>query len=308
VDELQHGRGAARHHVPVESLPEILARLGGQATFAELTRLVPKRELAARVEAGDVQRLALGVYALPGRSAGEQAAVAYDGVVSHNSAALAWKLPLLKAPEKPHITVPAKRHPRSGPPAVLHWASISDEDRPNRLTSMLRTVTDCLRILPFGEALAIADSCLGKGISHQELVAATMSMRGPGSGRARQVATLATAGAESFLESMLRALLIQACIEGFETQVVVERGWVRARVDLGHRELKLALEAEGYEFHGSSKEFAADCRRYNELVAAGWLILRFTYQQVLYEFDWVIDVIQQLMLSRSTGGTAESAA
>ncbi|MEV6414530.1 type IV toxin-antitoxin system AbiEi family antitoxin domain-containing protein [Kribbella sp. NPDC051718] len=292
----------------METLPEVLARLGGQATFAELTRLVPKRELAARVESGVIRRVALGIYGLPGQPADEQAAVAYDGVVSHTSAALAWKLPLLKAPEKPHITLPAKRHPRPGPPAVLHWASIADEDRSNRLTSMLRTVTDCLRILPFDEALAVADSSLGKGITRRELLAATTAMRGPGSGRARKVAALATAGGESFLESMLRALLIQARIEGFETQVVVERGWVRARVDLGHRELKIALEAEGYEFHGSSKTFAEDCRRYDELVAAGWLVLRFTYQQVLFESEWVIEVVRQLIVSRSTGGTADSVA
>jgi very-short-patch-repair endonuclease len=172
---------------------------------------------------------------------------------------------------------------------------------------MLRTVTDCLRILPFNEALAVADSSLGKGITRRELVAATTAMRGPGSGRARQVAAHATAGAESFLESMLRALLIQAGIEGFETQVVVERRWLRARVDLGHREFRIALEAEGYEFHGSSKDFADDCRRYDELVAAGWLVLRFTYQQVVFESEWVIEVVQDGLLSRSTGGTAGSA-
>nr|WP_239062860.1 DUF559 domain-containing protein [Streptomyces sp. SID13031] len=279
-------------------MPEVLARLGGRATFAELTHVASKRELAAAVRDGCVQRLARGVYGLPGPSTDQLIAVAYDGVVSHLSAALAWKLPLLAPPQKPHITLPKKRRPRSGPPAVLHWASTSAEDQSSRLTSMLRSVTDCARILPFGEALAVVDSSLNRGLTRRELIAATTAMRGSGCTKARQVAALATAAGESFLESMLRALLIQNGIEGFEPQVVIERGWFRARVDLGHRQAKIALEAEGYEFHGSSQDFAADCRRYDELVAEGWLVLRFTYHQVLNEPDWVIATIREALAQR----------
>ena len=282
----------------VESLPEVLARLGGRASFAELTRVARKRDLAAAVRAGAVQRLAKGVYGLPGPATDHHVAVAYDGVVSHLSAALAWDLPLIAPPKKPHITVPKKRHPRTGPPAVLHWAANAPEDRSRRLTSMVRTVTDCVRILPFGEALAVADSSLNRGLTRRELTAATAAMRGVGATKAREVATHATRGGESFLESMLRALLIQNDIEGFEPQVVVHRVWFRARVDLGHRQAMVALEAEGYEFHGSSRNFAADCRRYDELVAEGWLVLRFTYHQVLNEPDWVIATIREALAQR----------
>jgi very-short-patch-repair endonuclease len=308
VDNPRRGFGFSGHHVPVETVPEVLARLGGRATFAQLTQVAPKREVAALVRSGGIQRLALGVYGVPELSADQQVALAYDGVVSHTSAALAWGLPLLQSPKKPHITVPVKRHPRAGPPAVLHWSAVTAEDRSRRLTSLGRTVTDCLRILPFGEALAVADSSLAKGLTRRELVALTTAMRGPGRPRARRVAALASAGGESFLESMLRALLIEAGIEGFESQVVVEREWFRARVDLGHRPLKIALEAEGYEFHGSSTAFADDCRRYDELVMSGWLVLRFTYQQVVSESGWVIEAIRAAVLSRSTGGSADSAA
>jgi very-short-patch-repair endonuclease len=298
VDNLRRRSGSNRHYLPMESLPEVLKRLGGRATFSELTHVVPKRELAAAVEAGDIHRLSQGVYRLPGASTAEDVAVAYDGVVSHLSAALAWGLSLKASPEKPHITLPVKRRPRSGPPAVLHWASIETEDRKNRLTSLLRTVTDCARILPFDEALAVADSSLTRGLTQRELISATTAMRGPGVGRARQVAALATAASDSFLESMLRALLIQHGVEGFEPQVTVDRGWYQVRVDLGHRRAKIALEAEGYEFHGSSRAFSADCRRYDELVAAGWLVLRFTYYQVVSEPDWVVETVREALGQR----------
>ncbi|QNE22809.1 DUF559 domain-containing protein [Kribbella qitaiheensis] len=252
----------------------------------------------AAVGSGEVVRLARGVYTLPGPSTDQRVAIAYDGVVSHQSAAIAWHLPLLAPPEKPHITLPPKRRLRSGPEAVLHWAPIAATDRPRRLTSLLRTVLDCARTLPFGQALAVADAALAGQLTRPLLISATTAMRGPGSKKARQVAAVATGASGSFLESMLRALVVQAGIEGFEPQVVVRRGLFRARVDLGHRQAKIAVEAEGYEFHGSSGDFAADCRRYDELVAAGWLVLRFTYQQVVFEPEWVIATIREALKQR----------
>jgi very-short-patch-repair endonuclease len=305
VDELRRGCGINRQdrpveivEQPVETLPDLLARLGGRAGFAQLTRTIPKRELAEAVRSGAVVRLAKGVYGLPGPSTARRVAIAYDGTVSHLSAAVAWELPLLAAPEKPHITVPRKRRPRPGPPAVLHWAPVEPRDQRRRLTSLLRTVLDCSRILPFGQALAVADAGLARRLNRPLLLATTEAMRGPGSKNAREVAAAATGASESFLESMLRALVIQAGLEGFEPQVLVERGKFRARVDLGHRQTEIAVEAEGYEFHGSSRDFAADCRRYDELVAAGWLVLRFTYHQVVFEPEWVIATIREALRQR----------
>jgi very-short-patch-repair endonuclease len=206
---------------------------------------------------------------------------------------------LLILPTKPHITLPANRRPRPGRPAVLHWAAVSPAERADRLTSLLRTVVDCARILPFGEALAVADAALATGrLSRDELEAAMTAMRGPGRPNAVQVAAAATGLAESFLESMLRSLLLTERIDGFEPQVVVDTAGVRVRVDLGHRLARIAVEAEGYEFHGSAGAFAADCRRYDDLVAAGWLVLRFTYQQVIGDPVWVVDAVNSALSQR----------
>ncbi|WP_350278917.1 type IV toxin-antitoxin system AbiEi family antitoxin domain-containing protein [Kribbella sp. HUAS MG21] len=271
------------------SVVEVLARLGGWAGAAELVQLTSRRALAAAVRRGDVERLTRGVYALPGIGTDLATAIAYDGVVSHLSAAVAWRLPLLLTPQKPHITLPTNRNARSGPPAVLHWADLPAADHRSRRTSLHRTVLDCARILPFGEALAVADAALATGrISSDELVASAEALSGFGRPNVRRVAGAATGLAESFLESILRGLLIDAGVPGFEPQVLVELGSRRIRVDLGHRAARIALEAEGYEFHGSPTKFTADCRRYDELVVAGWLVLRFTYQQVIGDPQWVV--------------------
>jgi very-short-patch-repair endonuclease len=231
-------------------------------------------------------------------------ALAYDGVLSHVSAAAAWDLPLLTPPAKPHVLLPPKRHPRPGPPAVLHWAPTSADERRARITSLPRTVLDCARVLPFSEGLAVADAALAGGtLGAEELLAAATSLRGAGCPKAHRVAVSATALSGSFLESMLRALLITEEIDGFEPQVLVSTGAFRARVDLGHRQAQVALEADSFEFHGSRRDFAADCRRYDELVAAGWLVLRITYEQVLGDPGWVFATIRRAMeRPRSTTG------
>jgi very-short-patch-repair endonuclease len=115
------------------------------------------------------------------------------------------------------------------------------------------------------------------------------------------VAAAATPLSGSFLESMLRALIVSEGIEGFEPQALVTNDGFRARVDLGHRPAKLALEAEGFEFHASRRDFAADCYRYDELTAAGWLVLRFTYEQIIGDPDWVVATIRAALAQRLAG-------
>lgn len=287
------------HHPRMESVGDVLARRGGWARRAELVGATSRRAVEAAIERGDIHRIALGIYALPGLPDDEVAVLAYDGVLSHVSAAKSLGLPLLLTPPKPHIIVPPNRRPHPGPPVVLHWAETTSDERRNRTTSLLRTVVDCSRILPFAEALAVADAALATGrLSQDEFLAATAAMRGYGCPNARRTAAAATGLSASFLESLLRALLISAGVDGFEPQVLVARGTFRARVDLGHRKARLALEAEGFEFHGSRRDFAADCHRYDELVAAGWLVLRFTYEQVVGDPTWVVATVRAALARR----------
>ncbi|MEU8221109.1 hypothetical protein [Kribbella sp. NPDC048915] len=282
---------------------DFLRHNGGRATAAELVAATSKKAVASAVRRGEITRAARGLYVLPGAATDHTTALAYHGVLSHVSAARVWGLPLLVPPEKPHIILPAHRRPRPGPPAVLHWSHTTADERRTGVTSALRTVCDCARILPFGEALAVADAALARRLLlPDELVAAARTLRGPGCPNARRVAALADGRADSFLESMLRALLISAGVDGFEPQVLVSCGAFRARVDLGHRPARVALEAEAFEFHGSPNAFAADCRRYDELVTAGWLVLRFTYQQILGDPQWVVATVREAVRARTTGG------
>jgi very-short-patch-repair endonuclease len=35
-----------------------------------------------------------------------------------------------------------------------------------------------------------------------------------------------------------------------------------------------------------------DCERYDELVAAGWIVLRFTYEHVMFRAGWVVEMVR----------------
>ncbi|GAA0586649.1 DUF559 domain-containing protein [Kribbella sandramycini] len=279
---------------------EILAQLGGWATFGDLRKITGRRALAGALARGDVVRPARGIYCHPQLADDRSAAAAHTAVLSHTSAALAWGLPLLVAPPKAHLTIPTNRNARPGPPAVLHWADLPAADLRRGRTSLERTVLDCARILPFGEALAIADAALATGrLTAEELQAAALRSRGRGRPNVVRVGSVADRRSESFLESVLRGVLLSAGIERFEPQVLVGTPGGRARVDLGDQVGRIALEAEGYEFHGTPAKFADDCRRYDELVSAGWLVLRFTYQHVLGDPDWVVDTVRSAIAQRA---------
>jgi very-short-patch-repair endonuclease len=97
----------------------------------------------------------------------------------------------------------------------------------------------------------------------------------------------------SGLESALRAILIDGGVTGFEPQVLITGGDFRAQVDLAHRTAGIALEADGFEFHGTREGLVADCWRYDDLVALGWRVLRFSFEQILGRPTWVLDVVRR---------------
>jgi very-short-patch-repair endonuclease len=269
------------------SLEQLLHRLGGVATRSALIELTSRAVVDRALREGRVVRVARGRYALPTADAARRAAAVLHGVVSHRSAAAYWGWGMKRVPDLPCVTVRRNRklpgHRREG--VELHWASLSAEEVVDGwVTSPARTFVDCCRDLPFDEALAIADSALrSRSFTRSGLVEVALSTRGAGRARCLRVARGATSEAANPFESVLRAIALD--VPGLEVrpQVQVLDAPFTIRPDLTDERLRVALEADSFEWHGSREALKRDCRRYNLLVAHGWTVLRFTWEDVMLD-------------------------
>jgi very-short-patch-repair endonuclease len=259
----------------------VLERLGGAASWRQLRRAgVSWYSLWSALRDGRVERLRRGAYALPSCDPAVRAAVLLGGVLACTSAALALGLPVL-VPHGIHVVVPRDWSHARHKGVTVHRRCLPAQDREGITTSLLRTVVDCARELPLREAVVICDAALRAGLDHGALRAAALATRGLGSRAIRAVAAAADGRAESPIESCLRLIAqqlgrvdAQVWISGVGRVDLVLDGW-------------LVLEADGFEFHSDRRSYREDRRRGNALVAAGYTILRFGYEDIVHNEDMV---------------------
>jgi very-short-patch-repair endonuclease len=265
--------------------PEALERLGGIADRRSLLASCSRRALDGAVAEGSIVRIGRSAYALPVAEEARVAAARVGGVVSHLSAALAhgWKVKV--PPNRPHVTVRRTQSRLSAGTATVRWADLSNAERVAGITDPVRTVVDCARSLPFEEALAVADSALRSGkVRRPELVAAAAASPRTGRAAAERVAHEASAKAANPFESVLRAIAL-----GVPGLHVVPQGEVGAigHADLTDAALRIAIEAESFEFHALEEAFRYDVRRYTAMVRDGWLVVRFVWEDVMHRPAYV---------------------
>ena len=276
-------------------------RLGGTCTWRELRRAVPWRLIGATVEAGLLVHPGRGIYTLPAADSGRVVAARLTGVVSHRTAALHWGWKVKVAPTRPDVTLPAGRKLRASARglATTRRRTLAPADvAEGWVTTPLRTVVDCCLDLPFDEALSVVDSALRSGLPRRMLVAAASALGPRHRVRALHVVRLGSAKAANPFESVLRSIALRIERTTWDPQHRIRYDDFFAKVDLGEPCLELVLEADSYEFHGERVAFGRDCERYDELVSRGWLVLRFTWEQVMLRPAWVARVIGRTVRRR----------
>ncbi len=276
-----------------------LERLGGTASTKQLLRLTTRRRLRSAVRRGRIEQRTRGTYALPTATDARKAAAGLTAVVCLRSAAAHHGWELKTQPTEPEVMVRRGRKLSPGRRAgvAVHWANLAPDQVEHGVTTPLRTIVDCARILPFDEALAIADSALRSGaVTRADLDA--IDVRGAGADAVRRVLAHADKRAANPFESVLRALCIEAGL-AVEPQATLHLGTGDVRPDLVCHVLRLVLEADSWTFHATRKAHRRDCARYNLLVVRGWRVLRFTWEQVMHDQAYVRWVLAEL--SRSVG-------
>lgn len=165
---------------------------------------------------------------------------------------------------------------------------------------MRRTLIDCLRTLPFDEALCIADSALRMGsVTKAQLMDFAAGARGTGAVQARRVAALADRHAANPFESVLRAIAVDVPGLAVVSQPAVDTRDGRRHPDLADEELRIVVEAESFEWHGKRKALQRDCRRYNSFVLAGWHVVRFSWEDVMLDQAYVAETLAEIVRTRA---------
>lgn len=291
---------AARPHPG--SMPARPVQLTMVASTAELTGVGSSRSTIARAaRAGMIHRIGHGLYAPVPAPDGLLVANRF-GVLSHATAGSVHGFDLLDPPGL-HVTSPNhRRSPAAG--IVVHRAALSIDEVVRSaglsMTAPLRTAIDCARSLPQDAAVVLLDSGLRtRMFSEAALRRAAESCRGPRSARIRRATALVDPLSESALETLTR-LLFHAHGLHPGTQVVIDdRYGFIGRVDFLFPAAALVVEADGFEHHADRASFRRDRRRQNALVAAGYTVLRFSWEDVTARPDHVIALVRNVLAAAS---------
>ena len=284
-----------------------LTRLGGVATRAQLVTATSRREVEASVASGEVVVLARGRYALAGVGAAEAAAHRVSGTLCLESAAalLGWGVKAVPAQPQVAVAKGRKLTTSQSDGIEVHRLSLAPGDVDGISTGKDRTLVDCLRALPADRALAVADSALRDGMSRAHARALARDARGRHTARIRQRVELATAEAANPFESVLRAIALSVPDLSVRPQVTVRRArgdggaTFLGRPDLVDERLRIVIEAESFEWHGSRPALTKDVRRYNGFEVDGWLVLRFAWEHVMFEPEYVRAILVAAVAERT---------
>jgi len=275
-----------------------LTRLGGLGTRGEMLALTSRHGLRRAALDGRVVRLKTGTYALPDADQARVAAHALGGTVSMLSAALHWGWKVRMPPARPAVTL--ARHRRLAGREVeadLRWANLAPDDVVDGVTGKLRTVVDCARWLPFPDGLSVADSALrARDVTQPQLLAAAEAFSRTGCPAALKVARAADGRAANPFESSLRAIAIE--VPGLHVEPQFPMGTL-GHADLADERLRIAIEAESWEFHATREAFRYDVRRYTAFTRLDWLVVRFLWEDVMHRPELVHAILVDLVRIRS---------
>ena len=269
-----------------------LRKLGGVSDSKTLTGLVTLKEFRRAVREGRILKAGPNRYVLPGGKERVEAAARVAGSLTHVSAAQhhGWKVK--HEPAKVQVVVPRGRRLSAERRKGLQ---IFHGPVDGIATDKVRTVIDCLRLLPFDEGLGIADSALkDAAVKMDALVAAAHASPRTGRTKVLHVLSHADSGADNTFESSLRALCIEA---GFDVRAQVRIGSVGI-CDIADRSRMVAIEGDSYRYHSEPAAFYKDVRRYTAFGRRGWLVLRFTVEDVLESPDYVLAVLRDVLEHR----------
>lgn len=298
---------------------EVLAHMasnGGVITWAEaLTMGMTSSTLTRRVASGHLVAVGRGLYVLPGVIRDEitllgAATAGLNAVVSHESAARVHDIGGLD-PRRVSVTVPVRRSNRFLGVIVHQSTDLTGDEiveiRGLPVTDVPRTLIDLAAVLPEKLLAQVLDQAVRRSLTTYEAVSlrleATARRGKPGVVKLRRTLAIRLVGTlvtDSVLETRTLKLIEDGGLPMPSTQY--RPAWLRqvnGRVDLAYVDEEVLVEADSLLFHGTPEAFQLDRHRDNLAWRAGWIPLRFTWEDITKRPWYVVDTIRTALMKRS---------
>ncbi|MDO4901542.1 hypothetical protein [Actinomyces sp.] len=220
----------------------------------------------------------------------------YRARVTCASAAEVLGYPLWSQPKSLHLAVPKNHSMRPSANRDLTGVTLHRKTRITPITvddfplvASAEVVACCLVCLDELDAICVADAAFNRSDTCAEEVSELLTGRYAAQGRRRLALT--DPASRSPLESRTRLALRHiglnvdtgAIIEGVGEVDMLVQGW-------------LIVETDGWEFHCSAEQFSADRHRDQAALAAGYVPIRLTCQDVAAGEDHIRGVVARALL------------
>ncbi|MFM1965202.1 MAG: hypothetical protein RL134_927 [Actinomycetota bacterium] len=314
-------------HQDLDGLRRFAAGRGGVVSLGELADFgFSSRAVARRVDDGTWHRVGRAVLLVPPPIADPERGrrseavprltdtqwswvlkVTYgEGVCISGRPALAragWQLPhgvvIAVLPRKASASVTGVSVVRRTPDRSIHLPDGRE------FVTAAEALVDSLVVLPKGAAIDVIDSALQQRLMVPAEFESTLSRRlgrgRRGAERLRELLERVTSGSRSEAEQRMAVLLRRSGTGPWEPNLPVRDGSGRvvAEIDFAHVGLRIAIEVDGRAHHSDRRSFERDRARQNALTLGGWLVLRFTWEQITQRPHEVIAAVLAAVRQRA---------
>jgi very-short-patch-repair endonuclease len=275
---------------------------GGVATRRQLMQHLPAAALDGTFGRRHLVRVFPHVYRLRDSAADQdstlRAALLHAGpeaALSHTTALAVWGLRALDRPL--HLTVDAGTRRAGAPDLIVHRRKDFDpgssqclERRGFPVTTLPRTVVDSWPLLPPADRRPLVLDLARRRLVTAAQLDEALAERPNVAGRRglRQAIDLIADGVRSELEAhgVLNVFRHRSLPRSVgQLRITLASG--RIYLDRSWPEAKLAVELDGARYHTSPEDRRNDLARDTDLAALGWVVLRFTYADVLRDPEGV---------------------
>lgn len=283
------------------SCESVIGSWGGIATRSQILRAgVTGPQLSAAVHGGSVARIRRGHFAVPSANPDAIIAVHVGGALCGLSAARSYGL-WSGFDDRVHVALPVNASRsrvrvdehrllslRGGREIVRHWTTRAELQQCWRV-DIFACLTQCVSWCDEETALAVVDTARTR---HRLRMSTLRRAFETEPMRSRLLLSRSRPGSDSGLESIVRQRLTALRYRVVQQVRLPGVG----RIDLHIIGTGVFIEVDGREHHGDVLAFARDRRRDANAARSGAVVLRFTYRQIISEWDWCEQSIRSAAL------------